>query len=99
MKQIAALWRGDYPLAHAFWAWAVIGGLLVNVSTSLLCLFLLSLHHTIAALILGYGISIPYNLLVLFGVWRAAARFEGPEIFANLARLASVVLMTLLSMT
>lgn len=99
MKSLMALWRGEYPLGYAFWAWAVIGGLLVNISTSIVFLILLALDQPIPALILGYGISIPYNLIVLFGVWRSAARYDGPEIYANLARGATAIMMTVLSMT
>lgn len=93
------LWRGDYPLGYAFWTWAVAGGLLVNISTTILSLVLLAGHQTIPALILGYGISLPYNLVVVFGVWRSAARYDGPEIYANLTRGATAILMTILSMT
>lgn len=79
--------------------WAVAGGLLVNMTTTFLCLFLLAQDRLVPALLLGYGISIPYNLIVLFGVWRSAARYDGPEIYANLARGASAIIMTMLSMT
>lgn len=33
------------------------------------------------------------------GVWRFAARFEGPVIHADLARVATVILMAVLSLT
>jgi hypothetical protein len=99
MKSLKTLWRGEYPLGYAFWTWAVAGGLLVNMSTTLLCLFLLAQNQPVPALLLGYGISIPYNLIVLFGVWRSAARYDGPEIYANLARGATAIIMTILSMT
>lgn len=32
---ILALWRGDLPLADAFWTWTVFGGLIVNIATSI----------------------------------------------------------------
>ena len=31
MAALLRLWRGDLPLATAFWSWAVTGGLLVNL--------------------------------------------------------------------
>jgi hypothetical protein len=42
---------------------------------------------------------VPYNILVLVGVWRAAARHPGPVVQADLARGASALLMTVLSLT
>lgn len=44
------------------------------------------------ALLLGYGMSLPYNFIAVVGVWRAAARYEGPAILADLARAATVML-------
>jgi hypothetical protein len=98
MRGIKTLWRGEYQLSYAFWAWAVIGGLLVNMTASFILLIILSIDQLIPALIFGYGISIPYNVVVLFGVWRSAARYDGPEIYANLARGATAIMMTGLSM-
>lgn len=99
MNSLKTLWRGDYPLGYAFWTWAVAGGLMINLSTTLFCLMLLAQDQPLLALLVGYGISIPYNLVASFGVWRSAARYDGPAIYAALARGATVVLMTLLSMT
>lgn len=93
------LWRGDLSLAVAFWTWAVIGGLLVNVTTSILFLALLTIDQTWPALVVGYGFSVPYNIVVIVGVWRSAARQDPPHPHADLARTATVILMTALSVT
>ena len=42
---------------------------------------------------------IAYNLVALGGVWRSAARHEGPQAQADLARGASVIWMAVLSLT
>jgi len=49
--------------------------------------------------LLGYGLSLPYNLLATVGVWRSAARHRGPAAHADLARTGTVLLMLLLSVT
>jgi hypothetical protein len=99
MDKLRALWMGDLPLADAFWMWAVIGGLLVNISTSLLFLMLIMLDQPWLALIVGYVFSVPYNVLVTVGVWRSAERHDGPRLHADLARWATVILMIVLSVT
>ncbi|HYF08867.1 MAG TPA: hypothetical protein VD970_14685 [Acetobacteraceae bacterium] len=99
MKQVARLWRGDCPLDWAFWNWAVIGGLAVNLTTSALFLVLIMHEHPIAALFVGYVLSVPYNVVVAVGVWRAAGRYHGPRHWAELARLVTVIGMVVLSLT
>lgn len=93
------LWRGDLPLSDAFWIGAVTVGLTVNVATSLLFLGLITADLPWPALIVGYGISLPYNALALVGVWRSAARHDGPPLHAELARYATLLLMAVLSLT
>ena len=99
MENLKALWRGELGLDVAFWTWAVLGGLLVNVTTSVLFLALMTLDQPLPALLVGYGFSLPCNLAALVGVWRSAARYDGPGLHADLARVATVILMTILSLT
>jgi hypothetical protein len=99
MTQIGRLWRGEVPLNGAFWNWAVLGGLAVNLSTTILFLVLISNELPVAALIVGYGLSVPYNILVAVGVWRSAARHEGDPRWAETARLVTLVGMIILSLT
>jgi hypothetical protein len=99
MSRLRALWSGDLPLGEAFWTYAVGVGLAVNLITSLLFLVLISWDRPIAALFVGYALSVPYNIVALVGVWRSAARYEGARIHADLARIISLVGMVLLSLT
>ena len=99
MSKLITLWRGDYALADAFWTWAVTIGLLVNVVTSVLFLIFIMQNLAWAALLIGYGVSLPYNVVATVGVWRAAVRYDGPAIHADLARGATVLLMAALSLT
>jgi len=99
MSGIRALWRGDVSLSEAFWTWALMLGLAVNAVTSIAFMALISFDYPIPALLVGYGISLPYNMVAVVGVWRAAARYEGPTLHADLARGGTVALMGILSVT
>ena len=98
MRDLRRLWRGELPLDKAFWTYAVAGGLAVNLVTSLAFLGLVVAERPLAALALGYGLSIPYNLLAVVGVWRAAARHDDPA-QAALLRSITAIGMLLLTLT
>jgi len=97
MNALRRLWKGDLPLRQAFWNWAVAGGIAVNVLTSILFLALIMGDRIVAAFVVGYAFSLPYNIIATVGVWRSAARYEGERRWADLARIGTVVGMILLS--
>ena len=99
MTLLHRLWRGDLPLSQVFWNGAVFGGIAVNGATSILFFTLLLNGYTLAAFVVGYALSVPYNAFVTVAVWRSAARYEGERRWADLARFVTVVGMTLLSLT
>jgi len=99
MATLRTLWRSEFPLADAFWTWAVTVGLVVNLTTSVLFVIMILHDWPWVALFLGYGFSLPYNAIVLVGVWRSASRYDGPAVYADLARVATVSLMAALSLT
>jgi len=99
MTKLLALWSGDLALNEAFWTWTVTVGLLVNIATSILFLVLILQDQPLAAVLVGYGLSVPYNIVALVGVWRSAAGYGGPSLHADLARFASVLLMAALTLT
>lgn len=99
MDKLTKLWRGDLELREAFWTWVVFGGLLVNITTSIFFLVLITLELPWSALVVGYGLSLPYNLWAFVGVWRSAARYQGPNYNADLARGVSTILLAGLSLT
>jgi hypothetical protein len=96
---VARLWRGDVPLAEAFWHWAVLGGLAINLTTTIGFLALIMAGHTLVAFVVGYALSVPYNLVAAVGVWRAAGRPGVDPRWVGPARLAVVLGMTILSLT
>ena len=99
MSRILQLWKGELPLQEAFWNWAVIGGLAVNLITSLAFAFFVIAEQLILALLAGYGLSLPYNLLATVGVWRSADRHEGERQWADLAKLVTIAGMLALTIT
>ncbi|KPP85215.1 MAG: hypothetical protein HLUCCO07_11390 [Rhodobacteraceae bacterium HLUCCO07] len=99
MTKLLALWSGDLDLNEAFWTWTVTMGLLVNIATSILFLVLILQEQPLAGVLIGYGLSVPYNIVAIVGVWRSAARYSGPSLHVDLARLASVLLMAALTLT
>ena len=99
MAELRRLWAGQVPLDRAFWTYAVVGGLLVNLTTSLLFLGLVTADLLIAAALAGYGLSIPYNVLAVVGVWRSAGRYDGDPGRADLLRSIALVWMAVLTLT
>jgi hypothetical protein len=99
MAKLRSLWLGDLPLGEAFWTWAIGIGLLINLTTSVLFLVLITVDRPWEALFVGYALSVPYNVLAGVGVWRSAANYDGPALHAELARITTVIVMLLLSVT
>ena len=99
MSALRRLWQGDLPLSQAFWNWAVAGGIAVNGLTSILFLVLIMNDRIVAAFVVGYALSVPYNIVVTVGVWRSAGRYQGERRWADLARFVTVAGMVVLSLT
>ena len=97
MTPIRSLWDGELPLGEAFWWYAVGYGLVLNLITSLLFLAMLTRDAGVAALVFVFLLPIPYNLLVVVGVWRSANRYAGPRRWADLARAGTLVWMMVLT--
>ncbi len=99
MNGLRRLWRGELALADAFWSWAVLGGLAINLATSAALLILIMEDRPIFAFIAGYAPSVPYNVIVSVGVWRSAEHYAGERRWADLARVVTISGMVLLSVT
>ena len=97
MRLIKQLWAGEIPLGQAFWRYAVVYGLLLNLATHALFFALLVRDAHIIPVALAFALPIPYNVLIIVAVWRSADRFPGPKSSAELARIAAVVLMIALT--
>ncbi|MGH6945136.1 MAG: hypothetical protein ACREH6_13065 [Geminicoccaceae bacterium] len=91
------LWSGEVPLGEAFWWYAMIVGTALNLATTLLAMALLAMDVAGIAAAIAFALPIPYNLLVLVAVWRSAAGYPGPRIWADLARAGVVIWAALAS--
>lgn len=98
MGLLVRLWRGELPLRQVFWNWVVFGGLAVNLSTTFGFLMLIAFDRPWLALLVGYGLSLPYNLLVLVAIWRSADRQRESPAMAELYRWVSAAGLVVLSM-
>ncbi len=83
-------WRGEEPLACAFWTWAVAIGAILNVAGTFLVYIALQLNAPTFVVVIAYVAPWPYNLFAFVGTWRSAARYAGPPHLADLARAALV---------
>lgn len=85
------LWRGEIELRRAFWDGAIIYGSLLNLATTIAAFVAFAVGWPLALAAAIFLSPLPYNLLTVLGVWRSAERYSGPEIWANLARIAVVI--------
>ena len=87
------LWGGRCPLQEAFWLYAVLYGLLLNLVTNLV-FFVLFLNDANKAMVALASVApVPYNIFVVVAVWQSAARYPGSKTWADFARLGVVILM------
>ena len=99
VKTIKSLWAGEVPLGVAFWQYAVVYGLLINIVTSILFVALVVMNVSLFLLVPAYLIPTPYNVLIIVAVWRSAEHYQGPKRWADLARAVTLIGMLLLSVT
>lgn len=77
----------------------MFGGLAVNLITTALFLALLAIGMPLAAVAIGYGVAVPYNVISTVGVWRSADRHDADRTRANTMRIVTLIGMVLLSVT
>lgn len=88
---IARLWAGELSLGRTFWEFAVLYGFALNLAATLAYLSLLANDASPWLAYLVFFLPLPYDVLTLVAVWRSAARYQGPSLWADLARAAIVV--------
>ena len=88
---LCRLWAGRLPLGTAFWWYAIVWGTAFNVAATLLAMALLAADLSAVLAVGVAALPIPYNLLALVAVWRSAGTYEGPRLWADLARVLSLV--------
>src|SRR5688572_29651096 len=74
MHSIVGFWRGGVPLGRAFWLWGVLGGGVVSLFTTVFALALVTAGAPAWLAALVFALHLPWNLVLLIGVWRSAGR-------------------------
>ena len=88
---VVALWRGDFPLGQAFWECAIVYGTIANIVATAAAIAAVAGGLPDA---LGVGLFLtpfPYILTAVVGVVRSANRYQGPPMWAGLAKVAVIV--------
>jgi len=75
--------NGDFGLAKTYWLYGFVAGMVINVITRIV--------PSLGLLAVILVLTIPYQITVLLGVWRAATRYEGLKAWAILAKIAAVL--------
>lgn len=88
METLRSLWSGRMPLRRAFWDFAIVYGLLVNLFATIGVFALIASGAPEWLAMTIFFLPLPYNLFVLVAVWRSAANYDGPAHWASAARVA-----------
>ena len=91
MQRLKDLWLGRLPLDVAFWTYAIIYGLLLNIAATAAALALVVLDAPIAIAIAVHFLPVPYSALATFGVWRSAEHYAGPAIISTATKAGVIV--------
>ena len=79
------------PLGRAFWLWGILGGGVVTLFATILARQLLTTGAPAWLAALVFAADIPWNLVLLVGVWRSAGQ---PEVSRDVAQLAQRAIVT-----
>jgi hypothetical protein len=90
VREVLELWRGGLSLGRAFWLWGVLGGAAVGLFTTLVAVILLAAGAPAWLAALAFAVHLPWNLVLLVGMWRSAGR---PEVDRAAALLARAVML------
>jgi hypothetical protein len=97
IEALKQFWRGEVPLGRAFWIWGILGGGFVSLVSTLLAVAILDRDGPNWLALLAFAAHIPWNLVLLVGVWRSSGRPEVRQEMAQMARLTMVVWILALS--
>lgn len=75
---------GDFGLARTYWLY----GVLVSISVNLVSNYFITSIGGLLVLTLAYA---AYDIPVILGTWRAARKYQGPTLWANLAKSMTIV--------
>ena len=88
---LADLWNGRVSMSRVFWEYAICYGTVLNLLTTIASFALVAGDYPGWLAVAVFFLAAPYNLLMIVAVWRSAMRYEGPQIWATLARAFVIV--------
>jgi hypothetical protein len=88
---ILKIWRGEHSLFRAFWLYFYLCNNFVAAVAALLIQPLQLFHLLWAGKLFVLAVWAAYFVIASVGVWRSAATYPGPRIWAALARLFSAL--------
>lgn len=97
MRTIIEFWRGNLPLGRAFWIWGILGGGVVSLFSTLFALALLATEAPAWIAIIVFSAHIPWNLVLLVGIWRSTEQGSVSREIACGARLIMLAWLIALS--
>jgi len=80
------LTNGDFGLPKTYWLFGVLGGLLFIIPVALA-----AAAESLGALVAVLLASVIYSLIVAVGIWRASDKYQGPKVWAVLAKIAVII--------
>ena len=91
MAHLVALWKGDVPLGQAFWGYAIVYGTIANIVATAAAIAAVAASLPDALAIGLFLAPIPYILTAVIGVVRSADRYQGPPMWASMAKVAVIM--------
>jgi hypothetical protein len=91
MHSVADLWNGRVALKRIFWEYAIVYGSIANLVVTFAALAALTSGLPIVVALLLHILPVPYNLVMVVGVWRSAAGYRGTAVWPALARASILV--------
>ena len=91
MAHLVALWRGDVPLGQAFWGYAIVYGTIANIVATAAAIAAVAAGLPDAVAIGLFMVPVPYILTAVVGVVRSANRYQGPPMWAGVAKVAVIM--------
>jgi len=91
VAHLVALWKGNVPLGQAFWGYAIVYGTIANVVATAAAITAVAASLPDALAIGLFLVPIPYILTAVIGVVRSADRYQGPPMWASMAKVAVIM--------
>ena len=91
MAHLVALWKGNVPLDQAFWGYAIVYGTIANIAATAAAIAAVVAGLPDAVAIGLFLAPVPYILTAVVGVVRSADRYQGPPMWASMAKVAVIM--------